>query len=68
LTFVFPAISSARDPTMRLAPNSPYFWYQPIVKDVLGGGRTRQFDFIVSDAAAVYGVLEVIYAEVTEGA
>ena len=51
----------------RLGPESDCFWYQIVLKDDHGDGRVRQFTFVVNDAAAVYGVLQVEYEQATEG-
>jgi hypothetical protein len=56
-----------QDPDRRLAPGSQYFWYQIVFQDEHGDGRVRQFSFIVNDTAAVYGILQIEYVEVTEG-
>ena len=56
-----------QDPNLREAPGSTYFWYRFLFRDSHGDGRIRQFTFAVSDAAAVYGVLEIQYVEVSEG-
>ncbi len=53
------------DPSRCLGEGSPHFRYELIVWDVEGDGRVHSFRFIVSDAAAPYGVLQVVYAEHT---
>ena len=55
-----------QNPDSRLVPDSDYFWHQVILKDKHGDARTRRFSFIVNDAPAAYGVLQVEYVEVTE--
>ena len=45
----------------RLAPNSPYFWYDLVLR--CSDGRIRRFWFVISDAAAMYGILRVEYVE-----
>jgi hypothetical protein len=50
-----------------LGSNSAFFWYHLILKDEFGDGRMRQFSFIVNDAAAKFGVLQVEYVQVVEG-
>jgi hypothetical protein len=46
-----------------MAPGSEYFVLDIIVWDRHGDGRMRQFWFVVSDAAAKYGVLRIEYVE-----
>jgi hypothetical protein len=53
------------DPARRLGEGSPHFRYELVVWDVEGDGRVHSFLFIVSDAAAQYGILQVVYAEHT---
>jgi hypothetical protein len=51
----------------RLSPGSEYFWFHLLLWDHQGDGRARQFSFVVNDAAAVHGVLQVEYVQVAEG-
>ncbi len=53
------------NPSSRLQEGSPYFRFELIIADVEGDGRIHSFLFIVSDAAAQYGILQVVYAEHT---
>jgi hypothetical protein len=54
-----------KDPSLRLGEGSPHFRFELVVWDTEGDGRIHSFLFIVSDAAAQYGVLQVVYAEHT---
>jgi len=49
------------DPSRRLQPDSPHFGVDLLFED--SAGRLRQFRFIISNAAAAYGVLRVRYAD-----
>ena len=49
------------DPSLRLSPGSVHFSYEPVL--LCESGRVRAIRFVVSDAAAVYGVLQVVYAD-----
>jgi hypothetical protein len=51
------------DPSRRLAPGSPYFWYHVLLHDTEGDGRYRDFWFVVNDAPAMYGVLTLEYVQ-----
>jgi hypothetical protein len=53
------------NPSLRLHEGSPHFRFELIVADVEGDGRIHSFLFIVSDAAAQYGVLQIVYVEHT---
>jgi hypothetical protein len=45
---------------LRLAPGSPCFRYEIIIRDT---DRLRIFRFIVNDAGAEHGVLRIVYAD-----
>lgn len=47
------------NPDLRLSPDSEHFFYSVILR--LESGKLRNFQFVVSDAAAIYGVLRVVY-------
>ena len=49
------------DPERWLAPGSEYFWLVLIFQG--DGGRLPQFRFVVSDAAAQYGVLRIVFVD-----
>ena len=49
-------------PDRRLAPGSDCFWVELVFRDP-GTGVIHQLRLIISDAAASYGVLRVVYAE-----
>lgn len=53
------------DQDRRLAPGSPYFWYDIVFLDPRNQ-HFHRFWFVVSDAAATYGVLQSVYAEEAE--
>jgi hypothetical protein len=48
----------------RLAPGSEYFWVVLLFQG--DEERLRQFRFVVSDAAAQYGVLRIVYVDEVE--
>jgi hypothetical protein len=48
----------------RLAPGSEYSWYRLIFPEE--DGRLRQFRFVVSDRAAAYSVLRIVYVDEVE--
>ena|SRR5581483_3798649 len=50
-------------PSRRLRSDSPYFWYEFMLLDEHGDGLIHYFRFVVSDAAAPYGVLRVVYVD-----
>ena len=50
-----------QDQSRRCAPGSPNFEVTYLFQD--SAGRLRHFRFIISDAAAVYGVLRVRFTE-----
>jgi hypothetical protein len=52
------------DAERRLAPGSEYFWFVLIFQG--DDGRLRQFRFVVSDAAAQYGVLRIVFVDEVE--
>lgn len=52
------------DAERRLAPGSVYFWFVLIFQS--DDGRLRQFRFVVSDAAAQYGVLRIVFVDEVE--
>ncbi|MCI0352374.1 MAG: hypothetical protein L0Z53_23390 [Acidobacteriales bacterium] len=51
------------EPSRRLQPNSPYFLYDYVFRDDDGDNRIHRFRFVVSDAAAKYGVLRIVYVD-----
>lgn len=51
------------DPDRRLSEDSPYFWFDYLFRDDEGDGNFHHFWFVVSDAAAQYGVLRVVFVE-----
>jgi hypothetical protein len=51
------------DMNLRLAPGSPCFRFDLVIRDDTGDGRFHQFLFVVNDSAAEYGVLFVEYAD-----
>jgi hypothetical protein len=51
------------DLSRRLAQGSPFFLYDYIFRDDDGDGQLHHFRFVVSDAAASYGVLRVVYVD-----
>ena len=52
-----------QDPARRLAPGSPYFMFDLILRDTEGDGGIHRIAFVVSDEAATYGVLRLEYVE-----
>lgn len=68
---LFAALSSLResadlfikDPSRRLAKDSPFFVFDYVLQDKEGDGGFHHYWFVISDAAAEYGVLRVVYAE-----
>ena len=57
------ADSHIGDVGLRLAPGSDCFWFNYLLRDTHGDGRFHHLRFLVSDAAAVYGLLRVVYVE-----
>ena len=51
--------SFRESPDRRVSAGSSFFWYRLVLRDDEGDGKLRRFSFLVNDAAAVYGVLEV---------
>lgn len=49
------------DTSRRLSPGSELFTYDFLMRT--SAGKLRHFRFVVSDAAATYGVLRVVYAD-----
>jgi len=52
-----------QDPGRRLAPGSPYFWFDILFRGGDAGGRLHHFWFAVSDEAAQYVILLIDYVE-----
>jgi hypothetical protein len=52
------------EPSRRLASTSPYFRFDYLFSD---GGRLWQADCVASDAAAAFGVLQVVFLECQPG-
>src|ERR1700730_7277827 len=57
----FPA-SYLNHPERRFSQDSPYFWFDYLFRDDQGDRKFHHFWFVISDAAAQYGVLRVAYA------
>ncbi len=55
------------DPALRLAPGSTCFWFYFTMLDPDGPRRAFSFAFVVDDAAAAFGVLQIVYVEVRPG-
>jgi len=53
--------SFRQNPDRRLAPGSPHFWTDYVMR--CGDGVIRRFWFVVNDEAEVYGVLRVVYVD-----
>ncbi|SRR6266511_558168 len=53
--------SFCKDPSRRCGPGSSHFEVTHVFQD--SAGKMRAFRFIVTDAAAAYGVLRVRFAE-----
>jgi hypothetical protein len=52
------------DPSRRLAPGSPYFRFDYVFEDA---GRYWRAECIAGDAAAAYGVLDLVYLDCQSG-
>ena len=49
----------------RTGAESDLFWFRVRIRDRQGDGRLRQFRFAVSDSAASFGVLRILYMDET---
>jgi len=54
-----------KDTGRRLSADSPYFWFDIVLRDKQGDGRIHRFWFVVDDRPAKYGVLRIEYVEET---
>ena len=52
------------DPSRRLSPGSPLFWYSIAFLD---GQRGYEFRFLVDDSPAAYGVLRIRFVDAEAG-
>lgn len=51
------------DPASRDPNGGPYFWRDMLILDQWGDQRSHILQAVISDAAAAFGVLQVVYLE-----